>query len=121
VKVHDSNGFTLIEVLITLIILSISLLALAGLMARTTRTNASGAQVTEATTIAQDRMERLRATRWQDIPVGDTGDQVIGSTGLTYGRNSNVVLNGNLRTATVTVNWTDRGDHSVRLRSVMAQ
>ena len=37
-----SNGFTLIEVLIALVILSVSLLALAGLMATTTRNNSSG-------------------------------------------------------------------------------
>ncbi len=115
------KGFTLIEVLVTMIILSISLLALAGLMARTTRANADGSHITEATTIAQDRLEQLRATRWEDITLGNILDQVTGSTGVTYARNSNVVQNGNLRTVTITVNWTDRANHSVRLLSMVAQ
>lgn len=115
------KGFTLIEVLVTMIILSISLLALAGLMARTTRANADGSHITEATTIAQDRLEQLRATRWEDITLGDSLDQVTGSTGVTYARNSNVIQNGNLRTVTITVNWTDRANHSVRLLSMVVQ
>ena len=116
-----SKGFTLIEVLITLIILSVSLLALAGLMAMTTKSNASGGHITEASTFAQDRLEELRATLWASIPVGGSSDQVTGSTGINYARNSNVVLNGNLRTVTISINWADRTNHSIRLLSVMAQ
>ena len=117
----ESKGFTLIEVLITLIILSISLLALAGLMATTTRSNAYGGHITEATTFAQDRMEQFRATRWQDIPVGTGSDQVSGSTGISYARAWNVVQSGNLRTVTITINWMDRTNHSIRLLSAISQ
>lgn len=116
-----SKGFTLIEVLITLIILSISLLALAGLMATTTRSNSYGGHITEATTFAQDRMEQLRATRWQDIPVGTGSDLISGSTGISYARAWNVVQNGNLRTVTITINWLDRTNHSIRLLSAISQ
>jgi len=117
----NSKGFTLIEVLITLIILAVSLLALAGLMATTTKSNASGGQITEASTIAQDRLEELRAVQWDNIPVGDVSDQRNGSTGINYVRNLNVQQNGNLKTVTLTINWTDRTNHSIRLLSVMAQ
>jgi len=117
----NSKGFTLIEVLITLIILAVSLLALAGLMATTTKSNASGGHLTEASTLAQDRLEELRAVQWDNIPVGTVSDQRSGSTGINYVRNLAVQQNGNLKTVTITINWTDRTSHSIRLLSVMAQ
>ena len=62
-----SNGFTLIEILISIVILSISLLALAGLMATTTRNTSFGGHITEAATFAQDKLEQLRVTSGESI------------------------------------------------------
>jgi prepilin-type N-terminal cleavage/methylation domain-containing protein len=115
-----SMGFTLIEVLIALIILSVSLLALAGLMATSTGNNASGAHLTEAVTMGQDKLEELRATRWETIPEGATTDQTLGSTGTAYARQWAVATAGNLKTVTVTVTWADRINHSVQLLSLIS-
>ena len=117
----NSKGFTLIEVLITLVIMAVSLLALAGLMATTTKSNAAGGHITEASTLAQDRLEELRAVQWDNIPVGMASDQRSGSTGMNYVRNLNVQQNGSLKTVTVTISWADRTNHSIRLLSVIAQ
>src|SRR4030043_462139 len=65
-----SRGFSLIEVLISLVILSISLLALAGLMVTTTQNNSFGGRMTEAATFAQDRLEELKMTPWLNIAGG---------------------------------------------------
>lgn len=111
-----SNGFSLIEVLVALVILSISLLALAGLMTTTTRNNAGGGHLTEAATFAQDTLERLRVTPLSKIPVNETVDDPppVGSssTGITYTRSyvavPNVAApNNTLNTITVTVSWVD--------------
>ena len=59
-----AKGFSLIEVLIALFILSISLLALAGLMVTTTRNNSFGSNMTEAATFAQDKFEELKVSSW---------------------------------------------------------
>ena len=123
---NKQKGFTLIEILIALVILSISLLGLASLMAMTTKNNSFGSHVTEAVTIAQDKLEEFRAVRSQapplgDIPDGPGQDQKTGSTGINYARNWNVVTNGSLRTITVTISWNDRTNHSVRLFSVINQ
>ena len=99
-----SKGFTLIEILISLVILSISLLALAGLMVTTTRNTSFGGHMTEAATFAQDRLEQFRAMRWDLIPAGADSDVKTGSTGINYARNWNVVNTGNLKTITVTIN-----------------
>ena len=116
-----TNGFTLIEVLIALIILSFSLLALAGLMVTTTKNNSFGSHITEAATFAQDKLEELRAIRWEDIPEGGSTDQKSGSTGIDYTRNWNAVTNGSLKTITIAINWQDRTNHSIRLTSVLSQ
>ena len=114
-----SRGFSLLEVLIALVILSISLLALAGLMITTTRNNSLGGHLTEAATFAQDRLEQLRATPWQTIASG--ADQVLGSSRINYTRNWNVVTNGNSRTVTITINWIDLTNHSISLVSVISE
>ncbi len=115
-----SKGFTLLEVLITLIILSISLLALAGLMAMTTKNNSYGSHVTEAATLAQDKLEEIRTTLWSKIPEGTSQDTKVSSTGIRYSRVWEVVRTGNLKTVTITVNWFDRIDHSIRLIFVVS-
>ena len=124
--ITNSKGFSLIEVLIALVILAISLLALAGLMATTVRNNSFGGHVTEASTLAQDKLEEFRAMRWDDVqatPPGPETDPVskIGSTGIVYTRNWNVAQNGNIKTITITVNWNDRIDHSIRLVSAISK
>lgn len=102
-----STGFTLIEILLAIVILSISLLALAALMATTTRNNSFGGHTTEAATFAQDRLERLRVTDWDKILPDDVPDTITSLSGITYSRALNVVQNGDMKTATITVTWTD--------------
>ena len=114
-----TSGFSLLEVLIALVILSISLLALAGLMVTTTGNNSLGGHLTEAATFAQDRLEQLRLISWQNITSG--GDQIEGSSGINYIRNWTVVTNGNARTVTIRINWSDRTNHSISLASVISQ
>ena len=116
-----SKGFSLIEVLVALVILSFSLLALAGLMVTTTKNNASGNHVTEAATFAQDKLEELRAIKWENLFEGNNTDQQPGSTGISYTRDWNVKTNGSLKTITINVNWNDRTAHSIRLVSVLSQ
>ena len=116
-----SEGFTLIEVLITLVIMAVSLLALAALMATTTKSNSYGSHITEAATFAQDKLEELRAIPWGNIPIGNTSDQKSGSTGVTYVRHLDTQEHGNLKTITITINWADRTNHSLRMTSAMTQ
>ena len=116
-----TKGFTLIEVLVALVILSFSLLALAGLMVTTTKNNSFGGHMTEAATFAQDKLEELRAIKWENLIDGNNTDQQGGSTGINYTRNWNVTTNGSLKTITINVDWNDRTAHSIRLVSVLSQ
>jgi type IV pilus assembly protein PilV len=118
------DGFTLLEVLIALVILSVSLLALAALMVTSTRNNAFGGSVTEAATFAQDKLEEFRAAQW-DLLVPTTGgpgtDQKQGSTGVSYRRSWDIAETGTIKTVIVAVNWNDRIDHSIQLISVVSR
>ena len=114
-----SKGFTLIEMLVALVILSFALLALAGLMVTTTRNNSFGGRITEAATFAQDKLEEFRAISWGNVLSGN--DNKTGSHNLNYQRNWNVVTgpDGNLKTITISINWIDRNPHTIQLVSVV--
>ena len=60
-----NRGFTLIEVLVTLVILTFGLLGIAGLMAKGQRASFEAFQRQQAISIATDMAERLRANRHQ--------------------------------------------------------
>ena len=114
-----SKGFTMIEILIALVILSIAFLALAGLMVQTTKNNSFGGRMTEAATFAQDKLEELKAVSWITITPGS--DRKMGANGMDYGRTWNVTTNGNLKTIAVTIDWYDPALRSIRLLSVVTQ
>jgi len=113
-----SDGFSLIEILIAIVILSISLLALAGLMATTSRNTSFGGHITEAATYAQDQLEQLRVTSYGSIDnnwVDTSGAGTrTGPSGITYTRTLTVVSNANdtLKTITITISWTDQAANS---------
>ena len=119
-----SKGFSLIEVVIALFILAICLLALAGLMVTTTRNSSFGGHMTEAATVAQDKLEQLRAAPWVSVLAG--ADTQVGATGISYLRSWTVAANpnGDQRWVTVTINWTDptkKSTHNIIVRSVVSQ
>lgn len=58
---RQQHGFTLIEVLIALVVLSIGLLGLAGLQSTGLRFNQSAVMRTQATQLAYDLADRMRA------------------------------------------------------------
>jgi hypothetical protein len=88
-------------------------------MVQTTRNNSFGGHLTEAATFAQDKLEELRAVSWLTIIPGS--DKKMGSSGINYDRIWGVSANGNLKTITVTINWNDRTNHSIRFLSVVTQ
>ena len=118
-----SNGFTLVEILVAIIILSVSLLALAALMGTTSQNTSFGGHITEAVTYAQDQLERLRVTSWGDASLGNGAHQnnpTVGLSGIAYARTWTVVTNGNCKTVTITINWTDQTAHSLILTSAIS-
>ena len=120
-----TNGFTLIEVLIALVVLSVAFLGLAGLMVQTTKNTSFGGLMTEAATFAQDKLEELRATSWNNLVAFSGADNPQGSNKINYNRSWAVQPNppspaDPVRTISVTVTWDDRTRRTITLRSVLS-
>lgn len=141
------SGFTLLEVLIAMLVLSIGLLGLAGLMASSMRNNQSSYHSTQATWLAYDILDRMRANRAGAIagsyngtlgsaatcsttaPTGTITAQDIGgwknaiACALPEG-DASIAVNSTSRKATITVQWNDSratGGSTTRQMTVESQ
>jgi len=98
----DSKGMTLIEVLIALAVLSIALLAMAMTSLSVMRGNATNDMVTQAATVAQDKMEELKNIPFDSLSSGN-------DTAGDYTRQWVVTnISATLRQITLTVSWPNR-------------
>ena len=73
------KGFTLLEVLVAIVVLSIGLLGLAGLMASSVRNNHSAYQRTQAAWLAYDMVDRMRANRANAVAAANNYNVAIGA------------------------------------------
>ena len=82
--VNRETGMTLVEVLIALMILGLALLALAPLFSAAVRTNASSNQLTNANTLAREKLEELSGYPRNDprLTVTDNHNSAV-PTGVT--------------------------------------
>jgi type IV pilus assembly protein PilV len=118
-KGRNRKGFTLIEVMVGLVILAVGLLAIAGMLVTSVKGNYFSNHLTQASYIAQDRLEYLKTlpltngalTSGTHTGQPEAGPVIIG--GVTFSRSYTVAVNGALRTITYTVTWNDGRDHSV--------
>lgn len=119
----NNKGFTLIEVLVGLVILAIGLLAIAGLQITAIKGNFFSSSLTQATIFAQDKMEWLKNISYPDADLS-TGQHNEGTIPNTiFSRQYNVVedAGNNIKTITVTVQWTDKVSHSISLSTIRAK
>ena len=72
------RGFSLIEVLVAAAILAVGLLSLAQLLAMTVSANAAAGRTTDATVLAAQKLEDLRAEPWSvlDANIGEFADSL---------------------------------------------
>lgn len=63
IRTNRNGGFTLLEVLVALVVLSIGLLGLSGLQTTGLRNNYSAFQRSQATLVTTDIIDRMRANR----------------------------------------------------------
>src|SRR5262245_6938303 len=66
-SIGPNAGFTLVESMLTLAIMSMSLLALAGLQITALRGNALARRITTAVSVAEQRIEQLKNTSYANI------------------------------------------------------
>jgi Tfp pilus assembly protein PilV len=79
VRVTGRSGFTIVEAVVALAVLSVGILALVGSAALTNRMLANGRHATRAGQVAAARIERLRQIAFSTAPACTGGDWVSGS------------------------------------------
>lgn len=78
-KMKRQSGFTLLEVMVAMVVLSIGLLGLAGLMASSMRNNQGAYHRTQATWLAYDALDRVRANREAALANAYAGANALGN------------------------------------------
>ena len=125
-RVRSSSGFTLIEVLVAIGILSIGMLGLAVGAVSITRANKTSQFHTMATNLAQEKLEQLKATTVANVTQCTTSNCETSKPtylGVTFTRKWTVTAStpaAGLNQITVTVDWTDYTSHSVSVTSAMS-
>jgi type IV pilus assembly protein PilV len=130
--VKDKGGFSLVEVLIAIFLLSIAIMGLATLQARGIRSNDLANRTTQAVALAQIKLEEFihrtsstggetfaaGTTQDDDNPIDQNGDAGgIFTRSWTFTDDSPVP---NAQTVEITVNWNDIiGAHEVKARAVI--
>ena len=119
----ENSGFTLIEIMITLVILSLCILALGGLQVNAIRGNALSKLMTKAVFIAEEKVEQIKNTSYTNIQ-SESPQQVIKSS-MNFTRQVTVTNNSplpNTRTVNVTVTWQEGSkSYTVPLLTVVSQ
>ena len=132
----DRGGFTLLETMVALGILAFGLLAVVGLFVAAVGGTAQGGRMTEAVSLAQQKMEDFKTIPYPKISnIGESdateipANTNIGPSGQAddphkfYTRTWTVTENAALQLKTITINvkWTSKGkDHVITLSTKRA-
>ena len=124
----DSQGFTLIEALLAILLLSIALLGMFTLLHSIMGYNKLAETISTATTHAQDKMEALKTLRFTHANL-DTDPAVNPHTEASPPANYTIAwtVTGdptvpplpNVKVIAVTVSWNWKGNRSVTLRTII--
>jgi type IV pilus assembly protein PilV len=122
-QVSIEDGFTLIEIMITLVILSIGLTALAGLQVSAIKGNTFSKRMTAAVSVANQKLEQLKDTDYANI-LSESSTQITQSN-MRFTRQVTVTNNSplaNTKTVNVTVTWSDGSNsHSIPMTTIISQ
>ena len=120
------QGFTLLEVLVTIVILSIGLLGIAGLTTGVIRGNHYSKNITSATAAAQTQLEAVKSRGYAEAVAANFPADIVNMGGMSFNRTTTITDDSpatNMKTASVTVNWTDSNNtaRSVMLQTILAR
>lgn len=98
-KLANNQGLTIIEIVFAFSIFAIGILAVSMLAIGSVNSNASSRMVTEATTLAEDCLEKLMTQSYEDV---DTGNEKNGPYDVSWNVTENVAEKSKSITVTVT-------------------
>ncbi len=116
-------GFTLIEVLISLVVLALGLLAMAGLLVTAIKGNSFSHHLTEATVLAEAKLDDLKNLNYFDSRLaGPSSSEEILRSGILYTRQcSTMDMGRRMKMISVTVGWTDQTGHQIILSTIRSR
>jgi len=124
----SQSGFTLIEILITMLILEIGLLGTAALTTGIIRGNYFAKNITTATAIAETQLESVQREGYDNATTTKfpSSAQTVSMGGVNFSRTTNITDDSpaaNMKTITVAVNWNEANNvaRSVTLQTILAQ
>lgn len=122
----SQNGFTLLEVLVAIVILTIGLLGTAGLTTGVIRGNHYSKNLTSATAAAQTQLESVKGSGYSNATAANFPNDTVTMGGMTFTRTTTVTNSSpaaNMKTVSVTVSWTESNNtsRSVNLQTILAE
>ena len=122
-RLTADRGYTFLELLIGVLILSIGLLAIGGLQIASVRGNAFSHHMTQATYIAQDRLEFLKNLPFSDprLLKNRYQEEKVTVAGVAFLPEYTVTEEGNLKRIQYTVSWNDGKNHSLTFSTIRSQ
>jgi len=129
-RFKDRRGFTLVEIMIAVFILTVALIGVISTTIMIIKGNDFSRIMTTATTLAKDKIEEIKKTSYTSFSTGTTTtdyrniDSSAGTSGAYFTRVLTVTADGipsaDLRTVTVEVRWSWYGiNRSVTLRTLI--
>jgi prepilin-type N-terminal cleavage/methylation domain-containing protein len=114
------GGFTLIEVMIAMVLTAIAIMGIIALYVTETKASGFSRHSTEASVLAQDRLEKLRLLGSPPLPIALTSEPNLNERagiGGIYTRKYSVVVGVNYADLYCEVDWSDDGiAHQVVMR-----
>ncbi|HEU4344876.1 MAG TPA: prepilin-type N-terminal cleavage/methylation domain-containing protein [Candidatus Binatia bacterium] len=124
----SQGGFTLIEMLVAVLVLTIGLLGTAGLTAQVVQGNFFSKNITSATVIAQTQLESVQNKGYAGATTASFSSAAasVNMGGVSFSRTTTIAENSpasNMKTVTVTVTWNENNNvgRAVTLETILAQ
>ena len=126
-RVGSAWGFTLLEVLFAMMIMSVGLLGVSTMMVETTQQQSVNANRALATTLAREQLEQLKRVAYADVTAANYPQEAYGTIvgSEQFQRTVTIAIDTplpNTKSVTVTVTWFDPsgGIRNTTLNTVLA-